>query len=135
MNMDSKIIIVLIITRSIPLADGLTALLKAMSEISEVRIVRSVDTAIEQIQTAKPRLILIDLALPGSKPEKLLERIVSLSPRTQRILLADNVQAMNWIPRYAEAILIKGAAPSAVAKIVNNLLSEKGENHEHNDSN
>ena len=34
---------------------------------------------------------------------------------------------------YAEAILIKGSAPSAVATMVTDLLIEKGEDHEHND--
>lgn len=133
--MDRKIIIVLIATRSISLADGLDALLKAMPEIHEVRIARNIENAIEQIESTKPRVILIDLVLLGNKPETYLEKIVSLSQKTQRVLLADNVQAMDWIPRYAEAILIKGAAPSAIAKILTNLLSTKGDEHEHNDSN
>jgi len=47
----------------------------------------------------------------------------------------DDVQKVNLMPNYAEAILIKGISPSAVASIVTNLLSEKGDEHEHNDSN
>jgi hypothetical protein len=61
-----------------------------------------------------------------------LEKIRMLSPETQRVLLVDDVQEVNLMPRYAEAILIKGAAPSAVVTIVTNLLSEKGEDHENN---
>ena len=47
----------------------------------------------------------------------------------------DDVQEVNLMPRYAEAILIKGSAASAVAVIVTNLLVERGDDHERNDSN
>lgn len=126
---------ILIVTRSIPLADGLDALLKAIPQIDEVQIVRNFENAIQQIETRKPSIVLIDSALLGNKPEALLDKIHTISPETQRVLLADDVQAVKWMPQYAEAILIKGAPPTALATIVTNLFVEKGDEHEHNGSN
>jgi hypothetical protein len=39
----------------------------------------------------------------------------------------DDVQEVNLMPRYAEAILVKGSAPSAVAALVINLLADEGD--------
>lgn len=122
-----------IVTRSIALADGLGALLGAISQIDETEIARTMDEALEQIEIRKPRIMLIDSVLAGDQPEKLLEKITFLSPETQRILLVDDVQDMKWMPRFAEAVLIKGISPSAVATIVTNLLFSKGDGHERND--
>jgi hypothetical protein len=49
------------------------------------------------------------------------------------VLLVDDVEKVNLVPKYAEAILIKGAAPSALTAIVTDLLLEKGDDHERND--
>ena len=46
----------------------------------------------------------------------------------------DDVQEMNLIPQFAEAMLIKSASPAAVTTIVTTLLLSKGEKHECNNS-
>lgn len=115
----------LIVTRSTPLEDGLSALLKAMPQITEVEIARSMEQAFKQIEARNHHLALIDLILLGNQPEILLERIPQLSKRTQRILLADDVQAVKFIPQYAEAILINGMPPSNVTEILTALLQDK----------
>jgi DNA-binding NarL/FixJ family response regulator len=135
MSMDKNIIIVLIATRSIPLADGLDALLKAIPQIEDVQIARNLENAYQRIEAGKPQIALIDSVLLASNPEVALQKIRTLSPTTQRVLLSDDVQAVKWMPQYAEAILIKGALPYAVATIVTNLLLTQGEEHEHNGSN
>lgn len=122
-------------THSIALADGLNALLGAISQIDDVGIARNIEDGFEQIENRKPRIVLIDSVLVGNKPEELLEKIISLSPETQRVLLVDDVQDLKWMPQYAEAVLIKGVSPSAVAAIVTNLLFSKGDGHERNDTN
>lgn len=124
-----------ILTRSIPLADGLDALLAAISQIDEVGIARNIDEALEQIENRKPRIVLIDSVLIENQPEELLEKIISLSPETQRVLLVDHVQDLKWMPQYAEAVLIKGVPPSAVAAILTQLLFSKGDDHERDNSN
>lgn len=134
-SMDKKFIIALIVTRSIPLSDGLDALMKAIPLIDEVRIARNLEKACQQVEISKAQIILIDSALLGNNPIAVLKKVRMLSPESQRILLVDDVQEVNLMPRYAEAILIKGSTPSAVAAIVSNLLVEKGDDHEHNDPN
>ena len=117
----------LIVTRSTSLANGLDALLGAISPIDEVQTLRTIDEALTQIESAKPRIALIDAAVIGNRPAEALERIVVLSPETQRLLLVEDMQHVKWIPRYAEAVLIKGVAPSGVTAIVTSLLFPQGE--------
>lgn len=125
--MNKEITVAVIVTRSILLADGLAALLGAIPQIDEVKIARNVDEAMAQIESLKPRIALIDSVGLGNRPTEVLEKIVLVSPETQRLLLVDGVQEVKWMPKYAEAVLIKGVSPSAVATIVTNLLFPKGE--------
>ncbi len=130
--MNKQITIVVIATRSIPLADGLDALLKAIPQIEKVEIVRTMENALQRVEEIKPRVLLLDLALAGKKPEVFLEKIILLSPETLRVLLVDNVRDLKWQPQFAEAVLIKGVSPSAVATILTNLLFIKGDKNEIN---
>lgn len=128
--MSKQMTIVVIATRSIPLADGLDALLKAMPQIERVEIVRTLENALQWVEDIKPRILLLDLALAGKQPEACLRKISVLSSETLRVLLVDDVLDMKWQPQFAEAVLIKGALPSAVATILNDLLVLKGREHE-----
>ena len=128
--MNKQITIVVIATRSIPLADGLDALLKAIPQIEKVEIVRTIEHAVQRVEDIKPRILLLDLALAGKKPEALLEKIILLSPETQRVLLVDDVRDLKWQPQFAEAILIKGVSSSTVAAILTNLLFLEGDKNE-----
>ncbi len=130
--MKKQITIVVIATRSIPLADGLEALLKAISQIEKVEIVRTMEDALKRIEDIKPRILLLDLSLAGKKPEALLEKIILLSPETMRVLLVDDVRDLKWQPQFAEAILINGVSPSAIAAIFTDLLFIKGDKNEIN---
>ena len=130
-----KNIEILIVTRSVVLQQGLGALLESLSDITSVKAIRELANAYTWIEAHQPRIVFIDSDALGNNPETTMEKIQTLSPKTHRVLLVDDVQKVNLMPKYAEAILIKGILPSAVASIVTNLLSEKGEDHEHNDSN
>lgn len=125
----------LIVTHSIPLADGLEALLSAIPQFDSVRVERTLEGALQQVGAAQPQVVLIDAALLGGPPRELMEAIVHLSPRTQRVILVDEVQDVNWVPGYVEAVLIKGGSPSALAAVLTHLLFSRGEDHEHSDSN
>ena len=128
--MNKQITIVVIATRSIPLANGLEALLKAIPQIEKVDTVSTLEQALQRVETIKPRILLLDLALAGKKPETLLEKITLLSPETLRVLLADDVQDVKWQPRFAEAILVRGVSPSSFVTILTNLLLLKGDENE-----
>lgn len=121
---------IVIATRSISLANGLDALLKALPQIDRVSVVKSLEEMCQQVAERNPSVVMIDTSLLGKDPEALLEKLHTLSPSTQRVLLADDVQALKWMPRHAEAILLKGISPAAVTTIMTNLLSEKGDDHE-----
>lgn len=128
--MNKQITIVVIATRSIPLANGLEALLKAIPQIEKVETVSTLEQALQRVETIKPRILLLDLALAGKKPETLLEKIILLSPETLRVLLVDDVQDVKWQPQFAEAILVRGVSPSSFVTILTNLLLLKGDENE-----
>ena len=128
--MNKQITIIVIATRSVPLADGLDALLKAIPQIEKVETVRTIEQAVQRVEEIKPRILLLDLSLAGKKPAALLERIILLSPETLRVLLVDDVQDIKWRPQFAEAILVKGVSPSAFATILTDLLLLKGNENE-----
>ena len=117
------------------LQQGLGALLESLPGITSVKAIRELTNAYAWVEAHQPRIIFIDLDVIGKNPETALEKILIFSPRTRRVLLVNDVEKVNLMPKYAEAIVIKGISPSAVTSIVSNLLSEKGDDHEHNDSN
>jgi DNA-binding NarL/FixJ family response regulator len=125
---------ILIVTRSVTLQQGLSALLASLPEISSVKTILDVSNAIPWIESHQPGVALLDMALQANDLRAALEKIHALSPRTQRVLLLDHVKDVRWIPQYAEAILIKGAHPSAVASTVSNLLVSRGEKNEHHNT-
>ncbi len=126
---------ILIVTRSAALQKGLGALLESLPAITSIKAVRELTNAYNWIEVYQPRVVLLDVATLENTTETALEKIQMISPKTQRVLLADDVEKVNLVPKFAEAILIKGISPSALTSIVTNLLSEKGDEHEHSDSN
>ena len=133
--MENKPTEILIVTRILVLQQGLSALLKSMPGIANIKAINDLSNACLWIELHAPRIVLLDVALLGSDHRHVLKKIQNLSPDTQRILLVDGAQEANLVPQYAEAMLIKGAAPAAVTAIVTNLLTSKGVEHERNHSN
>lgn len=126
---------VIIVTRSIMLQQGLDALLGSLPGISSVRMLRELSDTYDWIGAHQPRIILLDADVLGNTIKTALEKIKTLSPKTPRVLLVDEADKLNLVPKYAEAILIKGTSPSALTSIIVNLLSEQGDEDEQNDSN
>jgi DNA-binding NarL/FixJ family response regulator len=131
-----KDIEILIVTRSVVLQQGLGALLESLPEVATVKAIRNLSDAYTWIEERQLHIVLLDEELTGKNTKAALEKIRSLSPAVQRVLLADDVQQVNLLITHAEAVVIKGIQPSAIASTISNLLSTKGEEHEpHNDSN
>jgi DNA-binding NarL/FixJ family response regulator len=126
---------ILIVTRSTALQQGLGALLESLPNITRVKAVSELTNAYNWIAIDQPRVVLLDGDTLENTSETALEKIQTISPKTQRVLLVDDVEKVNLVPKYAEAILIKGISPSALTSIVTNLLSEKRDEYEHSDSN
>jgi DNA-binding NarL/FixJ family response regulator len=118
---------ILIVTRSVVLQQGLGALLESLPDVTSFEAVPDLANAYPWIEAHQPGIVLLDSRLLGPRPETALEKIQTLSPATQRVLLVDDVQQVNLMLGYAEAILIKGLSPSALTAIVTNLLFEKGD--------
>jgi DNA-binding NarL/FixJ family response regulator len=125
---------VLIISHSVVLQQGLSALLESLPGITVVTGIKEMSSIKALIESHRPRIAMLDTSFIRNELLATLEMVKTLSPQTQRLLLVDQVSEVRWVPQYAEAILIKGAPASAVVTIVSNLLLVKGEQDEHNDS-
>lgn len=123
----------LIVTRSVVLLQGLGALLESLPGITNVKGIRELTNAYEWMKAHQPKIVLLDSDVLGNNPETALEKIRMICPKTQRVLLVDEIQRVDLTPKFAEAILIKGISPSALTATIINLLSEEGD--EHDDSN
>ena len=128
--MNKQITLVVIATRSIPLADGLEALLKAIPQIEKVEMTSTIEQAVQRVDEIKPKLLLLDLSLAGKTPEAFLEKILVISPKTLRVLLVDDMQDTKWQPQFADAILVKGVSPSSFVTVLTELLLSKGNENE-----
>lgn len=125
----------LIVTRSADLEHGLGALLESLPGMTNVKVIQEMTSAFDWIESRRPTIVLLDLDLSRKDPRNFLERVRALSPETRRVLLVNDLQDVHWVPQYAEAILLKGVAPSSVVAIITNLLSTKGEENEYIGSN
>lgn len=125
----------LIVTGSVDLKHGLGAFLESLPAMTNVKVIQEMTSAFDWIESRRPTIVLLDLDLSKKDPRKFLERVKALSPETRRVLLVNDLQDMHWVPQYAEAILLKGIAPSSVVAIITNLLSTKGEENENIGSN
>lgn len=133
--MNKRMVTALIITRSVDLEHGLGALLESLPGMTNVKVIQEMTSAFDWIESRRPTIVLLDLDLSRKNPRNFLERVRALSPETRRVLLVNDLQDVHWVPQYAEAILLKGVAPSSVVAIITNLLSTKGEENEYIGSN
>jgi DNA-binding NarL/FixJ family response regulator len=121
---------ILILTRSIVLQHGLIALLQSLPEVTQLKALDDLPSALDWIKANQPEVILFDDRLLGEESKALLLKIKSLSPRSQLVLLSDDVKNVDLLANHVEDIIIKGAAPSVIASIVIRLLSANTENVE-----
>jgi DNA-binding NarL/FixJ family response regulator len=126
----NKYIEILVVTRSVVLQQGLGALLESLPGITGTKAIRELESAYIWIEAHQPRIAFIDSDISKNSHKTTLEEIQKLSPTTQRVLLVDDVEEVDLMPKYADAILIKGMLPSAVASIVADLLSTKEDDHD-----
>jgi DNA-binding NarL/FixJ family response regulator len=122
----------LIVTHSIVLQQGLSALLESLPEIMKVTAMKEISSAYAWIETHQPKLVLLDYRITRKDTKFVLAKVQELCPETRRVLLMDDVQEADWVPRYADAILIKGIPPQAVAALLSSVLSTKGNESEPN---
>lgn len=121
---------ILILTRSIVLQHGLMALLQSLPEVTQLKVLDDLPSAYDWIKANQPEVILFDDRILGEESKALLLKIKSLSPRSQLVLLSDDVKNVDLLANYVEEIIIKGAAPSVIASVITRLLSAHTENIE-----
>ncbi len=88
---------------------SLQALLAGLPQITSVQSVEDTHSLEAALTTEQPRLIVLDVNLPGKNTEAVLAQITTLSPRTRRVVLVDHAtqqQALQTAP--ADLVVLKG---------------------------
>ena len=124
--MNSQVPEALIVTQSVVLQQGLSALLESLPEIMKVTAMKEITSAYPWIETHRPKIVLFDYRITRNDTKFVLAKVQELCPETRRVLLVDDVQEADSVLHNADAILIKGIPPQAVAALLSSVLSTKG---------
>jgi DNA-binding NarL/FixJ family response regulator len=115
--------IVLIVSRPGPLADGLRALLTAIPRVTAIRQVNDIPAALPLLVERHPVLLILDSHLPTEAACTILNDIKVLSPETRTLILADDVRQEDAAQAaHADAVLLKGAPAEALFATIVSLL-------------
>ena len=114
---------VLIVAHADAMRRSLQALLGSIPHITSLELAEDTVSALQAIATYQPELVLLDLYLLGDEIWSALRQIRRLSPASQRVVLADDVDQLAEVKApAAEAVLLKGSSPGELVTIVERLL-------------
>jgi DNA-binding NarL/FixJ family response regulator len=105
---------------------SLQALLAGLSQIASVQSVEDTRSLEAAVTAAQPRLVVLDVNLPGKDTEAVLAQITALSPHTRRVVLVDHPaqqQALQTAP--ADLVLLKGFPAAELFSSVDRLLTQR----------
>jgi DNA-binding NarL/FixJ family response regulator len=122
---------VLIVTHRGSLQNGLQALVMSIPQVDIIGQVDDGSQALAIIQEHRPDLVLLDTNLPNNEEWQVLERIKTLRPEIQCIVLADDVrQQQEATTLEADVVLLKGFPPAKLAETIETIVTtEKAPDH------
>lgn len=107
---------------------SLLALLTTMPQIQAVVLAEERFLALKMISEHRPALAVLDMGLLGAEAQTLLQKIKTDWPRTQCIVLVDDVgqqQAAQTVGM--ESVLVKGFLPTKLITTIEELLVAESE--------
>lgn len=114
----------LIVARGRTLRNSLQTLLGTIPGLGAIEATDDTLAALQWVAVYQPALIVLDFYLLGDDVWTTLRKIQTLSPGSQSIVLADDVQQQSEIERpAADAVLLKGTAPAELIAVVERLLA------------
>jgi DNA-binding NarL/FixJ family response regulator len=111
---------------------SLQALLTGLSSIDSVRSVEDTRSLLDGLTDTQPRLVVLDVNLPGSETRALLTLIKTIAPRTHTVVLVDTIEQQQALQSAsADMVLLKGYPAAELFASIERLLSrdEPGEDH------
>ena len=118
--------LVLIITQQGTLQNGLVALLTTIPQISAVLVAEDASSGLRMLKDHRPRLVLLDMALPEDDAQTILKQIDSQWPGIRCIALTDSVQQKQTAETLeADVVLLKGFQAAKLIAVTEGLLSQQ----------
>ena len=119
--MTDKSILVLVVSRSGPLQNGLLALTTSIPLISAVLVAEDINSALRMIKNHQPALIILDMSL--LKVQEVIQQIKELSPSVYLIYIADDIKQQREAEESGiDSVLIKGFSAQKLITIVENII-------------
>lgn len=113
----------LIAARPISLRYSLLALLARLPQIDFVQSVDDLRLLLATLTATQPRLIVLDVNLPGEAIENLLGQIKTIVPHTRTVVLVDHVEQQQQLQTTpADLVLLKGYPAAELFASVERLL-------------
>ena len=123
--MTTKPILVLVVSRSGPLQDGLLALMTTIPQISSVLVAEEVDAALRMVENHQPALIIMDMSFP--KVQEIIKQIKAQCAQIHLIVLAEDIAQQKEIEAFGVAsVLLIGFSAQKLIAIVENVLDQRG---------
>jgi len=115
----------LIAARPISLRYSLLALLARLPQIDFVQSVEDPRSLRATLTATQPRLIVLDVNLPGEEIEDLLKQIKTTVPQTHTVVLVDHVEQQQQLQATpADLVLLKGYPAAELFASVEQLLAQ-----------
>ena len=115
----------LVIIKQGTLQNGLLALLTTIPQISAVLVAEDAPSGLRMLKDHRPRLVLLDMALPEDGAQTILKQIEAQWPGIRCIALTDGVQQKQAAETLAaDVVLFKGFSAAKLISVTEELLSQ-----------
>jgi DNA-binding NarL/FixJ family response regulator len=115
----------LVISKQGTLQNGLLALLTTIPQISAVLVAEDAPSGLRMLKDHRPRLVLLDMALPEDGAQTILKQIEAQWPGIRCIALTDGVQQKQAAETLAaDVVLFKGFQATKLIAVIEQLLSQ-----------
>jgi DNA-binding NarL/FixJ family response regulator len=113
----------LIAARPISLRYSLLALLARLPQIDFVQSVEDIRSMLATLTATQPKLVVLDVNLPGEETGNVLEQIKTIAPHTRTVVLVDHVEQQQELQATpADLVLLKGYPAAELFASVEQLL-------------
>jgi DNA-binding NarL/FixJ family response regulator len=103
---------------------SLQALLAGLPQITSVQSVEDARSLEAALASAQPRLVVLDVNLPGKDTAVMLAQIATLSPHTRRVVLVDHAAQQQALQTAAaDLVLLKGFPAGELYTLFDQLLT------------
>jgi DNA-binding NarL/FixJ family response regulator len=122
--MTNKSILVLVVSSSGSLQNGLLALMTTIPPISAVLVAEDINSALRMIENHQPALIILDIS--SFKVQDVIKEIKTQWPHIHLIVLAEDItQQIEAEASGVDSALLKGFSVQKFIAIIENLIDQR----------